>query len=1015
VKFSYLPTLTLSVVAALLTGCSKGGADLTTGGGTGSSPASVPGATVAGPSAPAFRSFLQDPNQRGTAASLHLSETRWGRLVQVFDYDAATQLRQLVHADFLVGASVASDGVDYELVENFAGQSELTILHKRGTGGFKSALLAAEGSTVPVGDPPMPPWSMLPRNAAISLRFDDLLDAATVDGSTIRIQTGVPAQVPFEARLFADSNYGSVADPEGDGSYSFYPTRVIADLAVSELEALSSPQPLTVNNVGLPASSQTQNMNVELRVPTTVAPQLGQLIVLTNASGNALDLVGNGSIDLSTPTQDVLRRFRSGGPSVLTGDPFNGFLQDVEAPQMVAELSLAITGAIQADSQVAGGYRLSSAAFNTAACAAVPEVGDALRQGGMIAIVYGTGTLNGAVVTDLDVRVVVGGAPQTGLAELWTSFDPVLSNEQCFVHYLPQPILAPNRGVNPTAQLHVRFSEPMDASSVDPFDSFTVSTTSGTPDAMSTVVAEISPRADLARFDFIPSMPLSHQAGNNETYHVRVGTNAVPTDLAGNPLAAPLRTAEFQLDPGAPTQLSGNLALRFDSPDMVGNDGFYEFRGQHLFDLVNEQLLPRPITHFDVAADRNQPVPSVMTPFAPGIQTPLSPLGSKLHQLWRYADLGMSLLDETNTNVDVESLSWAPVGGQVVADQYPEFSIQLGHANVLPDEFLNPQSGFPKWPLSGLGATYASNYATAPELVHDRSLGYVVNPANLYQASSGTTMLPYPLNGGVAPDDKRYYTWRDTGVLAQGGDLGNGAPFDQEIAVLGLPSNKAYTAGQVPSIGLPLLMEFRCYPTQFALGLNAFDISIAANSSARPNFRAHSTGGINSSGNPVLIDPDQADVATGGFAPPLGQSTLPVDNAFYIGELGLVTRVSRVHSIWFDAGALTVGFATPTMLGDLPAGTQVELAYRGATSIQGGVTGNPGYIAEDAAGLDPYGDSLVPLLNGAPLYLNGVSSWTDDIHQIVGARYFQVRVTFVGNAATNETASLSGLGFAWTD
>ena len=36
-------------------------------------------------------------------------------------------------------------------------------------------------------------------------------------------------------------------------------------------------------------------------------------------------------------------------------------------------------------------------------------------------------------------------------------------------------------------------------------------------------------------------------------------------------------------------------------------------------------------------------------------------------------------------------------------------------------------------------------------------------------------------------------------------------------------------AGAIPSVGLPLLMEFRSYPSSISLGLNPLDISLALN------------------------------------------------------------------------------------------------------------------------------------------------------------------------------------------
>ncbi len=1007
---------TLFVAASLAISCSESDLSSTPAGGTLASSASTTMASsAAGPGSQAWLSFLADPNQRGAASSLHLADMRWGRLVQVFDLNPSTLERQLVHADFLVGAGIASDGVDYELSENLAGQSVLTILHRRNSPGFRSALRVAEDAAGVVNDVLINPWSVVPRNAAISLRFDDLLDHATVDETTVRLMTGLAADTPYQARIFADANHGSVADPDGDGVYDFYSTRVIVDLTVSRLEAQTSRQLLSINNVGLPAASLIHEFNAELRIPTLPFPQSGQLMVLANPAGNALDLMGNGSIDHASQTKDVRRRFRSGGPTALTGDAFEGFLEDQVAPKLVAELSLAVTGSIQADAGVARGYKLSSVTFNNAACATVPGVGDTFEQDGLIAVVYGAGLLNGATLNDLEVRVLSGVAPATGIAELRTSFDPIFGNEQCVASYLPLPLSAPNRGVDPLAQVQVRFSEPMDVVTVDPMDSFTLASTASQPGASDLIVGSVLADLDATGFTFAPSMALPHQAGNRETYHVRVGAGgSMPTDLAGNTLAAPLAAADFQLDPNAATQLSGGLALRFDSADMLGGDSLPELRGQLLYDFAGELIKPRPVSHYSVSADRTQPVPSVMTPYQAGVQTPLSPLGSKLHGVWRYADVGFSLLDESNTNVDVEGLAWAPAGGAVLADVYDEFSIQLGHSTKLPDEYLDAQSGLPAWPQSGLDQTYANNYADAPELVHDRSRGYVVNPSDMFVASSGTMMMPYPMNRGVAAEERKYFTWRDTALLATGGANGNGAPFDQEQLVMGLSGQKDYTAGQVASIGLPLLTEFRCYPSSNALGLNAFDISLAVNSSARPNFRAFSSGGFNWAGVPIMKNPDTENVATGGFNPMNGQATPGLDNSFHIGAMDLVTRISRVHTIWFDTGAATASFSPAVVLADLPEGTSVSLDYRGASYIQGGIPGTPGYIGSDAGGIDMYGDPRSPA-NGLPQYLNGISSWTQDISQLSGARYLQVRITFEGDPVSGSVAELTGLGLAWTD
>ena len=285
-----------------------------------------------------------------------------------------------------------------------------------------------------------------------------------------------------------------------------------------------------------------------------------------------------------------------------------------------------------------------------------------------------------------------------------------------------------------------------------------------------------------------------------------------------------------------------------------------------------------------------------------------------------------------------------------------------------------------------------------------------MSPTDLYQASSGTNMLPFPLNEDVPVEAYRYYTWRDTSITALGGASGGGVPLDQEIAVLGIPGNKDYIVNNVPTAALPLLMEFRCYPSEEALGLNAFDISLAANSSARPNFRAFSTGGFDGNQNQV-VNPDNAETAVGGWNPATGGSTPPTDNTFYIGEMAIVTRVSRTHTIWFDTTFSTPTYAQPLVEPapqEQPAGTEIQFAYRGAVNVTGAGTDG---ILNDSATLDVYGE---PIGNtGTPQYLFSDDGWKSDITQVNSARFFQVRMTFISNTATDRTAELRSLGFAY--
>jgi hypothetical protein len=208
-------------------------------------------------------------------------------------------------------------------------------------------------------------------------------------------------------------------------------------------------------------------------------------------------------------------------------------------------------------------------------------------------------------------------------------------------------------------------------------------------------------------------------------------------------------------------------------------------------------------------------------------------------------------------------------------------------------------------------------------------------------------------------------------------------------------------------------MEFRCYPDDAAHGTNAFDINIAINSSSIPNFRAFSTGGTNSSGQPIQKNPDQELVATGGFNPssnPPGAGTIPLDNTFYIGQMDLIIRVSRAHSIFFNTNSGSPVYSDPVVEPrdiDQPAGTQIVLAYRGATVVSGDYGSN-------ASGLDAYGEvSNASGGGGAFTPFNGDLTWKNSLSAIQGAKYFQVRVSFISNAETLLTPSLSALGFAF--
>jgi len=1022
--------------------------------------------------------FIGEANFSGLASQVKLRGVFWGRLVSVADSSGEVRLR-----DFLISSGIrnetsftTSTGVqlfycldrnavtdattvyiltecpdegDGETVADVADDAALV-----GSTEFDEALRNLEAGLTPIFDKSLEadeigPFSMVPRNSAIALCFDDLLEvrfddgewkdrsqSLVVNGDTgqiskdlIKLQTGYPPVEPFETRIIADPNHGNLADFDNDGEEEFHTTRLIISATVSQIEATVSNPPLAINAVGLPASTVVDSANLALRIPTGTNPGVGQTRVLKNASGHALSYTDNGSTDEDLGTPDVVRALRSGG--TLTQDANNGFLLDEDPPEILGDLGIDISLAPVQDDPVGqpDRYRMPELGFSVLACATSPNPGDVIVQGSVRAVVFDPGSVNGATVEDLVADVIVdpdGAGLGVGGARLQAPFDSITSVPPCYLSFSPIPASAPNIGVQTNSKVFVRFSEPMDPSSIRPYDTFTVTRTAGDLTPFDYAVGSVVPAADLRAFSWEhPNVPFAHEQGSGETYYINLASGANgPTDLAGNPLADALPQTTFSLLTTEPSSINGGFAMRFHTADEFYDDGQFELRnGQLLYDPINERILPRPVSRFDVAADRNQPVPSVMTQFVGGIQTPLSKLGSKLQTLWRYCDLGFSLTDETNINMDVEGLSWAPVGGSVVTDEYDQFAILLYHCAWLPDEILDI-NGFPQWPASGVKPTFNNNpldlINDPGTTVHPKNLGYTVNPANLYTASSGTSMLPFPLNQDLPLDQYRYYTWRDTALTALAGSNNNGAIPDIEgLVVLGTPgAGKVYNAGEIPSVGLPILMEFRCYPSDEALGLNALDISLAANSSARPNFRAFSTGGYDNNNNPNFIDPDTEDEAQGGYNPtstPPGNPTPPVDNSFYVGEMSLVTRVSRIHTVWFDTTFPQANFAAPLMEpapSDQPSGTSVVLAYRGASQISDQDSND---IRNNAVHLDFYGNSIQGEDNSSEPTLVGSGAWVNDITQINSARYFQVRISFVSNAATEQTAELQSLAFAYFD
>ena len=977
--------------------------------------------------------FIADAHRGGNARQLHLAEIAWGRLVDVHDVDATGQpsVRPLFE-DLVVNEIVVSDSIDYELSTNPITQEvRLVIARTRGepddgSGTFESLLHRATSALpviVPKGDAgtSAPPFSFVARNAALLVRFDDLLDDGDAARDrlteTVRVLTSYPPRIPFTARILFDRNHGGLSGTE------FHSTRVLVDLTVSETEASQHPTSLPLNSLGLPQSfDSSTDPNAALRFPTRRHVPSGQFALLSNLSGGTLAEAG--PLDTTVPTRDLVRAMRAGNPADANG----GFLLDVDRPKIVGQWPLTVELA-QEDPSGADIDYLLDIVFDSV-CRAAPAVGDVIDSGGRLLEVLeeagapdANGRVAGVRARLLGGETGVGPDALLGRGQVLVPLNsPLPSNVLpfgCWLRFVPPALQPPVGGVKRHAEISVRFSEPMDPLSFGAFDTFRVlrgsSGSSGHLFAKDIVVATVGGSADLKEFTLDPLLPLSNDPARDYRFELVSGESGL-RDIGGNPLAVGLEILDFELDPSEPPQRTAGFALRF-SDDELPPDGAPDLRGQFTADPQRGVILPRMAAVGTAPTDRGNALQSMMLPFPAGVQTPLSPLGSKLQAIWRYVDFDWRAADETYHNIDVTRLWWSPANGRVVADFFPNFEMRLAHGRKLPDE----TSGFngPVYPESGLVGgplPFTDNVLVDPrspvKIVHSRSLGYRIDPSDLALNSHGAYLMPWPWK---AEDETDSFTWRDTAAIAKGGGAGPGVPLDIEVGgLLFVESTIGSIAGpaDIPSFALPLLWEIRCYPTTTGIGLNAFDISIAVvNRFPQPNFRAFSTGGIDVAGNLVTKNPDLEVAPTGGFnpngSPPGSPTFLSADNSYYMGQLDYVIRVSRAHTVWIDTEVVAPHYADPVIEPqDQPPGTRILLEFRGADTFLGA-----GLAPFDGSVLDPYGN----FETGTTVYHGGVDGWTDDIQRVDGARYLQVRFSFFNDVDTRLSPMLSSLGVAFSD
>jgi hypothetical protein len=998
-------------------------------------------------------------------STLFLEDMQWGRLVDVFDGDGL-----LVEADVVIREAVQSDGVLYTLGLNPITQREsLTISASSSTSTFTTAFSDATSGLSSLQskafDEPAP-FTKVARNGSVKLIFSEFLDPATVDRQTLQVLIGTSEEnfQSLEIRYVVKEGIGQDGQPKGI---------VILDPTVSRLdsEGLGIPE----NGVGFPESVGLIDPNVKLRIPTATNPFLNQNFLLTNKTGTeTFDVVRDSTgTSILEPHEFAgfdpvsVRAFRTGN----TSDVFNGFLIDSLKPDLIVSQAVTIASVVEI-----GFLRTITYAIDALGCRAVtPKIGDVVEANG--AVVQITSVVD---PSDNSAYVVTGSLLSGSLPAGTVGASGVLTTKYtladapvqlCFVTITPAPGTLPATDVDPFATFSVRFSEPIDISTVRSLDSMVLAstdeatfTTSDADDGWNSAGGEsvanyidrlpgfgpgsgsgnimfgpVSVTGDAQGFTMAPvagvTDPFDPGATMGISLALRDGSTGI-LDLSGNSLNFNGFVAGHNSQPSTQFTLAGTppsdsyFALRGNGVD-EDNDQAPEYGGQVGAQLGDGILRGRALSRFSRQADQTNQYVGQRLKFTSGIMTPLVPAGAVLQTIWGYHHLGFGLTSNAEFNLDVEGLNWSPFEGVLFDDSFARYSLALAHSRRFPDDYIDPASGYPDYQNSGLRrlssndfdenifgyGQNASTYADLDEVICFDS-SYSISNVNKFQTSGGVFMYPWP-------DFQTTYTWRDTGYpKPNGGSLEGGNPLNGYGVPIRVVSAAppTYAKGYYPSIALPLLMRYRCYPRGGEWGFNGFQISIMVGSSNIPAFRVFSSGGQDTAPTWQFVVPDSAPRGThpyGGYVTSgvgQGNTTKGFGPELYWGQVDFVTKVSKVYTHWFDFGANLASLSAVTLeptQSQAQPGTSVLVDYRASTAVlDTGCTNEATPLDDASASFDAYGDYESTGCGQVDL----PTDWSDNAADLVasGKRFFQLRFTFVANIDQDLDAELDAFGFAYT-
>ncbi|KAA3612393.1 MAG: hypothetical protein DWQ01_04390 [Planctomycetota bacterium] len=949
-------------------------------------------------------------NATGGPASetLQCEQVEWGRLVDAMDHSGSW-----LQKDVLISPQLQGEEGRFHFETQAGRDRALLVLERRPD----QAEWASLWNTVQTQVPRLE-WQQegevlarnhVPRDAVFRLHFSVPLDSNSVSESSVRLVLLDHPEVNLDAELKLE---------EGGKRL----------LVIPRL---------------LPESSLAGKANLALQLNLASGTRLRSL------NGCGLSARNLPSSSVSSGSNSLLFPFRSGRRE----DPQSGFMADTVPPELITELEVRLW-------KVAGSgpVRVVRYHVDVAGCRGVkPKVGDLIEVGDadlLVRRVLDDNLPQGFRVagTLVSGQLPPGDYSHNPLAGLLTTAYREVDQpwQLCWLQFHPQPLFGrPARGVLPWSTIRLRFSEAMDPEGVKSLSNLVLASyvvdanpqnlerqfdpqtedVGGFIDRLPGFVNRSQPdqagsgrlkfglieaSADGREFTLTPLAGLADSHGEGLQMNLCLALRDGPEglrDLAGNPLAFedfvagnPGQAERIQFAPLPQWPQDRYYALRFQSPD-EDHDGFAEFAGQLHYQPGSVQ--GRAWQRFSRIADPGNPYIGQRAAFPGGIQTPLSPAGAVQMSVLGYHHLGFGFDDPQSLNLDVEGLNWSPFQGQVLQEDFQRFGIALAHSNSFPDDVIDPLGGIPLAPLSGLriDIPFEENVLGFPEgqetEVYDGH--YSVRPGDLFQTPGGTAMMPWP-------SFQQSFTWRDTGLPSEwtGGHRGLGVPPQ----VTGQPP--VYAAGEVPSIGMPLLMHFRCYPEGNLFGQNGFQTQLMSSSSALPAFRVFSAGGRDPGGNWHWVVPDVPGTGgvqpNGGYHSVTGAKTRPNGPELYWAQIDFAVRVSRAYSHWFSLGGLMAdsrGYLLETGLQAHDGQVQVE--FRGSSGLD--VSHCPpgtGILFEAEGAFDPYGDGLAC---GSDT-LQTPSAWTSNLEDLAGtAQFLQIRLTFLTDPATGVEPALDAMGF----